>query len=556
MAGHRAGRRRRCVGEPARAGRGVIRDFRAYDGAGEIACDLCIAGAGAAGIALAAAFTDGATRVVILESGGLELEDAVQDLYRGRNLGEPYFDLDTTRLRYLGGTTNHWGGMCAPLDEMDFRPRSWVPYSGWPIGRADLEPFYPKAHEILEIGPGGYDPTWVEPEEGLLPLAPDRLVPRLFRFSSPPIWLGDKYRAALEAATGVELWLHASLVDIELGDDGRVAAFAVGNLAGRHARVHARLFVLALGGIENARLLLSSDRQIASGIGNRYDLVGRFFMDHLGASVGRVLITRPGWEQAYAHRRHPKVDGHEIQHAVAPSEHLQRSAGILNNAAAFGRVVYERPRSEGYGALHDIKEGLRERRMPHDFVANLWRVLTDLDGIVRGLWERLDPTTYITMLSEQAPNPDSRVRLIDERDALGMRRMALDWRLAEIDHRTLRVVATAIATELGRLGVGRVELGEWLRDDEVRWPDSLTGSHHHLGTTRMAEDPRHGVVDRDGRVFEHANLYVAGSSLFPTGGFANPTVNLVALTLRLAEHLRARLGEPLASASAPLATGR
>jgi choline dehydrogenase-like flavoprotein len=175
--------------------------------------------------------------------------------------------------------------------------------------------------------------------------------------------------------------------------------------------------------------------------------------------------------------------------------------------------------------------------------------VTDLDGIARGLWERFDPTTYVTMESEQAPNPDSRVLLVQERDALGMRRVALDWRLAEIDHRTVRTVAQAIALELGRLGVGRLELGPWILDEGQSWPDDLTPSHHHLGTTRMAADPRHGVVDRDCRVFGSGNLYVAGSSVFVTGGFANPTVNLVALTLRLAEHLRGQLDDPLSAAT-------
>jgi choline dehydrogenase-like flavoprotein len=389
-----------------------------------------------------------------------------------------------------------------------------------------------------------------------LPLAPDRLVPRVFRFSSPPPWLGEKYRARLEAASALEIWLHANLVDIELGPDGRAAAFVLKNLAGKRGRVRARVFVVALGGIENARLLLNCDRQIAGGLGNQHDLVGRFFMDHLGVAAGQVLPIETSWEAAYERGHHPQADGHEIQHAIAPSDALQRSAEILNNAAVFGRVTYVRPRSEGYGALHALKEGISEGRMPDGFSANLWRVLTDLDGVARGLWERFDPAIYITMESEQAPNPDSRVRLDREQDALGLRRAVLDWRLSEIDHRTVRIAATTIAAELGRLGAARVQLKEWLLSEEVTWPHDLTGSNHHLGTTRMADDPQRGVVDRDGRVFGCDNLYIAGSSVFATGGFANPTVNLVALTLRLAEHLRARLAEPLAAVSHPVAGSR
>ncbi len=437
------------------------------------------------------------------------------------------------------------GAACARRStSADFRPQPWIAHSGWPIGSADLAPFYPRAHEILDLGPGGFDPQDLIPAPGLLALAPERLTARVFRYSVPPTWLGEKYLGTFESAGAVELWLHANLVDIELASDGRAAAFVVRSLDGKLARVRARCFVLALGGIENARLLLSCDSQVEGGIGNQHDLVGRFFMDHLGLAFGRVLITSPGWERAYLRGHHPNAGGHEVQHAIAPSDPLRRSALILNSAVAFGKITYERPRSEGYGALHDIKEGLRERRMPDDFLANLWRVVTDLDGIARGLWERFDPTTYLTMESEQAPNPDSRVRLAAERDALGMRRVALDWRLSEIDHRTVRTVAHTLALELGRLGVARVQLNEWLLDSGQGWPDDLTPSHHHLGTTRMAAGPRQGVVDRHGQVFGCGNLYVAGSSVFPTGGFANPTVNLVALTLRLAEHLQARLAEP------------
>jgi choline dehydrogenase-like flavoprotein len=521
----------------------MIRDFRTYDGDGEVASDICVAGGGAAGITLALALAGSAQRVVVLESGGFDYEDEVQALYRGRNIGRPYLELDATRLRYFGGSTNHWGGMCAPLDERDFLARSWIPYSGWPIRRADLEPFYPRAHELLELGPFGYQPEWLEPAGGLLPLS-DQLVDRVFRFSAPPTYFGETYRAELQAASNVDIWLHANLVDIELDVDGNVEAFVVRNLEGRQGRVRARAFVLALGGIENARILLSCDRAVPGGIGNQHDLVGRFFMEHPGGVLGHAVLTTPGWEAAYLRGHHPNAGGGEIQHLIAPSDSLQRSAGILNIAVAFGEVTQVRQYAPGYGALYDIKQALQDGRLPEDLGAHLWVVVTDLGGIARGVWERLDSTTFISVESEQAPNPDSRVLLDQERDALGLRRVVLDWRLSELDYHTMRTMAQTIAQELGRLGVARVQLREWLRDDEVTWPDDLSRANHHMGTTRMADDPRRGVVDRDSRVFGHDNLYVAGSSVFPTSGCANPTLSIVALTLRLAAHLAGPASAP------------
>ncbi len=140
--------------------------------------------------------------------------------------------------------------------------------------------------------------------------------------------------------------------------------------------------------------------------------------------------------------------------------------------------------------------------------------------------------------AEQAPNPNSRVQLGTDRDALGSRKIVLDWRVGELDRRTVRVALEAIGHAVGAAGLGRL-YSRPVAEPEF-WP-TVFGGHHHLGTTRMHRDPRSGVVDRDCRVHGLANLYVAGSSVFPTGGFANPTLTIVAMTLRLADHLRSRL---------------
>jgi choline dehydrogenase-like flavoprotein len=212
---------------------------------------------------------------------------------------------------------------------------------------------------------------------------------------------------------------------------------------------------------------------------------------------------------------------------------------ILNIVAAFGRLHQARATSPGYTALHDLKREVAKGRLPDGLGQHLWSILSDLGGVVRGFRERFDSTSHILIEVEQAPNPDSRVTLSDERDRLGMPRPVLDWRLSEIDKRTVRVFAGALAREFGRLGAGRIQLKEWVTSEDDRdWGDDLVPSYHHMGTTRMAGSPARGVVDYNCRVFGCDNLFIAGSSVFPTSGFANPTLNIVALTLRLADHLK------------------
>jgi choline dehydrogenase-like flavoprotein len=515
----------------------MIRDFLTYDGSAEIECDLCIAGAGPAGITIALAVAEKMGRVVLLESGGFELEDATQDLYTGRNIGLPYYELNQVRLRMLGGSSNHWGGISSPLDPIDFEPRSWVPYSGWPIGRADLEPYLSRANSILDLGASDYSPETIVPEGGSYqPFSADRLVHKIWRYSVPPTNVGQKYRADLEGAANIDLLLHANLTEIETDDNAAtVTGFRIMALDGRSTRVRAKAYVLALGGIENPRLLMVSNRVIPSGLGNQNDLVGRFFMEHLDIDAGTVLSVKGDWYESYL----PFTNaGQQVLCAVRPSPAAQAREQILNTAAMFGQVRWHHTRSPGYQALHEIKEEILHGHVPDHLGTDLWKMLTDLDGVVLSAWEKVDPTTYIVVTAEEAPHPDSRVVLADERDALGLRRVNLDWRPQPIDKRTIQVVIRLIGEELGRLGLGRAQIADWIGADEVTWTEQLVGGFHQIGTTRMADDPSRGVVDRDCRVFGTDNLYLAGSSVFPTGGCANPTLNLVALALRLADQLK------------------
>ncbi len=522
----------------------MLRDARELDDAGTIECDLCIVGGGAAGITIARSFIGGRHKVCLLESGGLDFEDEVQALYQGQNVGLAYFDLDICRLRFLGGSTNHWAGRCRPLDELDFAARPWVPLSGWPIDRAELEPFYRQAQELCQLGAYDYTPEpWLEPGQQVLPFDPAKLTSRVWQFS-PPTMFGEVYRAELESAANLDVLLHASVVEIVTSEGGAlVQNVAFATLAGQRGTVRARAYVLACGGLENPRILL------VSGFGERLDMVGRCFMEHPHMNAARALVTDPAVLSFYTRGQGGgRAQGLEVVGCLNLSPERQQAEQVLNFDALF---TVDNIGDSGYAALRRIWNAAERRAWPDDLASDLWQALLDIDDTAAGLMGRFgireyraDNASFLMWCSaEAAPNPDSRIVLGEERDALGLPRIALDWRLTELDKRSLQAGHQAVAEELGRTGLGRLQIDEWLTADLTTWTAALEGGHHHIGTTRKSADPATGVVDAAGRVHGTANLYVAGSSVFPTCGSANPTLTIVALALRLATHLQETLHE-------------
>jgi len=512
----------------------VILDANDLDPGAVIAADVCIVGAGAAGITLALELRGRGLDVVVLEGGGLELESESQALNAAAQVGIQTDPLEVNRLRVFGGTTGHWGGWCFPLDESDFEARSWIPYSGWPFARSALDADYARAHEILGFEEVDYDfRRWRTPEEERDDVGLDTDVLRNFVIhrSRPPIRLGTAYRDALRDAPEVRVVLHANAVEIEASEDARaVTGVRAATLGGREIRVSAKQVVLATGAVENARILLSSTSVQREGLGNGRDLVGRFFLQHPQVVEAR-WATEPGAEAMLG--RDSAAD-HAIV-ATAVTARAARAERMANyHVLVFGGGSPHRGSLLGpvREAVEQLREIYGEANLERDiaaFVAGVERDASSArDGFVATLAER----------PEQVPNPDSRIALGDERDALGMRRVAMDWRLSELDLHTLARGRALLAKELGRLGLGRVR--DWPRDYDPSERNAayLHGGHHHFGTTRMSDDPSRGVVDRNARVHGVANLYVAGSSVFPTCGFANPTLTIVALAVRLARELR------------------
>jgi len=527
----------------------MIDDFRTLEDGVGIDCDICVVGAGAAGIAIARHFIGAETRVCLLESGGLEPDEETQDLCRGETTGLPYPGLDEGRLRCLGGTTHHWTNQCAPLTAQDFTARAWVPMSGWPIDEAELGPYYRRAQELCRLGPYVYDDGLC----GSLGIAPPALDPERARLRfwqwddrPGPLDFGKLWRAELAAAKNVTVLLHASAVDIGTdGSAGLVEGIDVRSLDGTAGRVAASAYVLACGGIENPRLLLVSDRVERRGLGNRHDLVGRYFMEHLRSRSTEVEARDPyRLLDLFGERR---KGGVRYRPAFCTAEAAQAREGALSCG---GYLDYEPAPEAGAAALQRIYEALKARRLPPRAGRELWRVLADPLDVAANIWRRAvlgrvpisrPARLHLVADAEQAANPDNRVTLAEARDALGLRRARLAWRPGEQDGRTIRLLGEQLDAEFRRLGWGRVRPAPGTDGPPAAWADGIEVVHHHMGTTRMAASPGQGVVDRDCRVHGIANLYVAGSSVFPTAGYANPTLTIVALALRLAQHLEARL---------------
>lgn len=518
--------------------------------------DICVIGAGIAGLTVARRFLREKTSVVILESGGLRYDDQAQDLNEGASTGMRYYDLRDARVRFVGGTINIWGGRCAPLDAIDFQTRPWVPHSGWPITLDELEPWYKRVNEKFDLGDYAYDErTWK-----VLGVAPPPLDPSVVRTDFWHLSPESGYRQTrcedIRDASNITLVLHATVTRLQAASSAdALTEVRLADIHGRTGTVRAKHFVLASGGIENARLLLSSNDVEPAGIGNRHDQVGRYFMEHPHARAAEVVVSDPVkvWN---LYRRRVLSNGIPVAPSLRPGEAVQEREGILNTSMT---LKYQRWPDAGLAPVKLFHHWMKDNKDPDRMGLLMLRAYKKLDawadrvlaGPVRAAQLKLKRGgLFLIARAEQAPNPASRVMLsASHRDPMGMPRVELQWNMGEIDKHSIRRFAQVIGGELRRLGLGDVKLSEWVQDESLELPYDRTvsnnpiGGYHHMGTTRMSADPRHGVVDRDCRVHGYRNLYIAGSSTFATAGWANPTFTITALAMRLGDHLAGRVND-------------
>lgn len=466
--------------------------------------DVCVCGTGPAGITTARKLAEKGKRVLLLEGGGLEFDERSEDAYYGRSVGQQYWFLDVGgRLRYFGGTSNHWAGRCGIFDEIDFQARDDSGLPGWPISRSELIRRLDEAKDIVDIAGKDLSPAQIP-----------GFISELFYGSgfanSPPTRFAEKYGPEIKRSENIDLFYNANLTDVRLTADlAGVESLIVKTYGGSSVSITAREYVLALGAVETAKILLNSSSQVPSGVGNASDMVGRCFMEHFDVPIGRFVVTDPTFWR-------PNQDI-----ALAASPLLMRSQGINNGILAFNPSAA--PTS--YGRLRILRQFLRETGCT---IPGLARRLVDFNCPGDGL---------ITSLIEQSPNLDSRISLIDDKDAMGLRRVQLNWQLSSQDKKTIRVIALQAAQEMARQNLARVQLANFITQPDINI--QANGHCHHMGTVRMSSSPRHGVVDENCRVHGVRNLYLIGSSVFPTSGGTNPTLTVVLLALRLGEFLGA-----------------
>jgi choline dehydrogenase-like flavoprotein len=529
-------------------------DLRYFEDHSPIETDLCIVGTGPAGLSIACEFADAGIRVLLLESGGFEDEAETQALYEIESTGAPRaMDQDFIRRRIFGGSSHVWTGRCAPFDPVDFERRSWVPYSGWPVTGPEIDPFLRRASAYLGLGPYEYDEGLWE-KFGTTPPGPSLNAtffrPMYWQFSrslrdirQPAHFARDRLSSN---APNVQILLHANLTHINTSSDGsRLESADVSTLDGKHVRVNSKALVLCCGGVENARLLLASNRVFPQGVGNQNDLVGRFLMDHIDCPIGSYdPIVASETRSRFGHYWIDDENGrHVYEHGLGLSQSIQQQDQLLNCHAFV--LDFDPFFDDPWAAL----KRLASARRPYDgMLSDSKAVLKGTAEIGRGLHRRYFKRrpqlerrmrTELHIILEQAPDPESRVTLSrGKRDALGVPLSNLHWKVTDLERRTAARTSQLIFQELKRLGLP-IPSPMVRPDEQSDWISRCAEKAHPTGTTRMSDNAKEGVVDRHCQVHGVAGLFVAGSSVFPTAGAANPTLMIVAMALRLADRLKA-----------------
>jgi len=494
--------------------------------------DICIVGAGAAGILLAVRLQKKGRRVLLIESGQLVADEDRQSLnvieQTGKKMSNPVWN----RKRIVGGTTTAWGGQSLPFSPLDFARRDWVENSGWPIEYAEIAKYYDAANAFMQID------TWDYSTELL----------RKFGFDGSPIespsisyhfskWAPEpNFRKLCDGILkhNVTVMYNAHLVSIDLQSDGRAGSLSIANFSGRTHEISIGQVILATGGIETNRILLQNDHQISGGLGNQSGWLGRAFMDHPSLVGGDVIPEdAKNFQRLFGTRFH-----HRRRYSVrlTASPDWQRQNKLLNVSAGF-LFLYHNERNDPFLGVRRL---FRERRIQNlpDVVRWLPRLADSAFTVVKqGYLYKPDSSAVFVMNLEQEPLLTSYIELSTSRDRFNLRKARLHWSISENSWRTAVQFAKRVKLELEHLNLAKVQLTRELEVEPSDWTPFVSDVNHHMGGTRMSSGTSEGVVNRDLQVWGVRNLFVASCSVFPTSSQSNPTLTLLALCERLAEHI-------------------
>lgn len=538
-----------------------------------VTSDVCVIGAGPAGTTLSSEFLDSNFTVNLLESGAEKLQAKVQHLSDGELSGDLHETLDSTHLRQIGGTANNWilqmtddqyGYRYTPLDDIDFKLRKAIPHSGWPICKADLDPYYARVQEVCDIGQYNYSAEfWLKANNMLLPLPTDKAYNGVFLFGPTKKFTKD-FPQQIFSSQNVNIYTNATVVELISTEDGAAIETAlVRTFDGKEIYFKAKQFIVAANALQTPRLLLNSKRSHPNGIGNQHDNVGRYFMDHYLVASGNFYPNDTKLINKMDFYDMQSINGTSVLGRLNLSPIIMEDEGLPNMAVMLFPQAWNPADHEAMNSLAALKFhfSFHYTLYPKGLWRHLYNIFRGRNRLLRAVYEKIRYNVPVLMglgrggwsrmannekkynrlellaLVEQSPNPDNRITLIDEKDDLGCQKIKAHYICSDQDIENVKRAQKVFGEALEETGLGRYEQPS----ESAEIMKSLTGSHHMLGTTRMSDDPRHGVVDKNCRVHGVRNLFIAGSAVFTTGGYANPTLTNLALSIRVADQVKLEL---------------
>ena len=531
--------------------------------------DLCIIGSGHAALPIAIRLLNKNIKICLIPGGSFSISNKLQETYQGKS-NIVNNSLDKHRLRVIGGTSKIWGGRCIPFKKIDFEKRNYAKNSGWPISYNSLKKYYSDAASYLDIGEAEFSSNSLITKDKFLidGFVNDEVITDEIEKFSLPTDFSKKFASLLSDVNNIYLFDNSSVVEIVYRNNSTVSKVNCKTVSGTDFSVTAKNYVLAAGGIENARLLLHKfNFSKKYSCGNKYNNVGRYFMSHFSGIIAKIKFNKDvdinnNYEfcknNIYSRRR------------ISISQNSQRKNKILNFSAFLHHSPIEDPsHKNGILSLIFLLKNLRyfSHRIPPEYskklsidtfsfryyLAHIKNVFFDLHRIIpkvmilskkRFIDKRKLPSIiidsennefYIHYHVEHEPLRSNYVSLTNEVDCFGLKKTYVTLKPSKNDIKSIIKSHNIIDEELRKQKKGKLF---FINPDPWNSIISQIGFGGHLiGTTRMSNNYKNGVVNKHCKVFEIDNLYIAGSSVFPTGGEANPALTIVALSLRLADHL-------------------